>query len=251
MASPIRDLRRHQPTGSQQRARCGPRQRLVPWATGLVGSVRAVRRRARRVRAAGGHLRRRLYASHRHGSELDGRPERGGRERPVRRRDHRRPSPRRLLATAGIRRRDLGWRSRAGLRHGDPHAKSRPRRRALERAAGEGNHDVAVREDARGFRPESGRLGACHGSGTGGNGDLRPARGSSRAWRTRHSAAAHGSRNRQIRPQRRPGRIRAHVYLPRLPVRRDIGLAGGAEAGGPHRCRDRLRAQAHRNVPYL
>ena len=93
-------------------------------------------------------------------------------------------------------------------------------------------------------------------TGPAGNTIRAAARRGTGARRARRPAVADRQGHRRVHPERRRGRLRTDLHLPRLPLRRGRGLAGrdrGAP-GGPGRTdrgRGALRAAAYRGVRVL
>ena len=123
--------------------------------------------------------------------------------------------------------------------------------------------DLTVGQDAGRLRSEPGGLGEGPRPGPGRHrGDAAACRGAG-ARRARRASAAYGQGHRPVRPQRWGGRVRTHLHLPRLPLRRGRRLARRARRPtaltavvvhselrriGTFECSDELLNQLHRNV---
>ena len=175
-------------------ARPRARQRLVPRAARLGRRARLLRRRARGVRPAGDHLRRRSRADRRDRRVLDGRPLGRARQRPLRRRDDRRP-PSATTAGCGPATPTRPGSACTAASWTSPRSRrtsARPCERVLEVAPVQ-DLDLPVRTHPRRLRPEPRRLAAGARPGTGRHdGHPAPRRGA-RARRARRPSAADGA----------------------------------------------------------
>ena len=227
------------------------------WYRGYVGLRRqegGLRRPARRVRAAGGRApgRQPHHGDQRRLVAVDARP--GDPGRHLQRRDRRPAAGAARLVGGGLRRRRLDAGRGRLPRRRDARRPHRPARPPDPGAAGAGDHDVAVRQDARRLRAEPRRPAAAARCPT------RPRAPRSPCGTPRCSSTASWAPGRCGRP-RRPtsssstanGRtdLGAAVHLPRLPLRRGERLARGADDRRPRGRRRAHRHAADRHVHVL
>ncbi len=183
-------------------------------------------------RAARDHLRRRPPAGRRHRRHLDRRAVGRRGQRPLRRPDDRRPPARRHLDPSRCRRRPGGAASRCSTSTPACSRRTSVRRWCGTRRCGpteiwtspSGRTLVDFGQNLVGWL----RLRVRGEAGPAGH---RPARRGARERRARRPPAAHRRGHRPLRAQRRRRRLRAHVDLPRLPLRR--GRRAGRASSPP------------------
>ena len=254
MAPAVSQLRRDLPAAidrpaADRRTRGRAGQRLVPWA------ARLGRRRAHYgdelsflAQLEIGSPTATDQGDHRR--DVDGRTVGHHRQRPLRRAVRRRPARADAWLEPGVLRRRLGRGAQARLRPRPPHALCRTPGPPPGGVAARTDLDVARGQDARGLRPEPGRLGRVRGAGPARQRRHGSARGGARARRTGRPAAAHGLGHRRFilsggttsssrpspstasatpRSTAGPGRARRPTRLPPSSCQSDLRRTGNFE----------------------
>ena len=142
------------------------------------------------------------------------------------------------VSTVGLRRRPAG---RVRRPAGGPAGRARAGR----------DLDLAERQDLGRLRPEPRRLAEVHRHRRARPDHHPAARRGAGERRARRPAAAARQGDRPADPERRRGRLRAHLHLPRVPLCRGLRLAGRAHADLPGGGRGLLRPDADRRLRVL
>ena len=216
MAAALQGVRRHRPgacgAGPERRPGSRARERMVPRPARVGRGPRLLRVGAGRPGPAGDRVLGRPPPGGRHRRDLAGRAIGRSRERPLRRRDDRRPPARRRPAPAGLRGRGLGRGARRRrVRPLDPHSLCRAGRRPARGGPPRPDMELAVGEDPRRLRAEPRRVASLHRARRTGLDDHDPARGGARERRAGRPAPAEREGDGPVHPRRRRGLLRAHA----------------------------------------